>query len=114
NLFSSDKPIMVDSKVLMLACDNAEEAYYVCGIINAPSITEVIDGYAIQTNRGTDVLKYIYIPNFNPSDAVHISISEISKKIHEKSKLKKLSKEELDNFEEVLDVAVIKLYTENV
>lgn len=114
NLFSSDKPIMVDSKVLMLACDNAEEAYYVCGIINAPSITEVIDGYAIQTNRGTDVLKYIHIPKFNPSDATHKSVSETSKKIHEESKLKKLSKEELDNYENLLDVAVTKLYTENV
>lgn len=43
------------SKVLMLGLENAEEAYYVCRIINAEDIVKVIDGYAISTNRGVDV-----------------------------------------------------------
>ncbi len=44
--------MVVDSKVLMLDVYNEMEAYYVCGIINSPSIIEVVDGYAISTNRG--------------------------------------------------------------
>ena len=45
-LFSEDKPIVVDSKVLMLdVVYDEDEAYYVCGIINAPEIIKVVDGY---------------------------------------------------------------------
>ena len=81
-LFKEDKIIVVDSKILMLATNNAAEAYYVCGIINAPDIITVIDGYAISTNRGVDVLKYLAIPRYNGSNKLHKEIASISKKIH--------------------------------
>lgn len=96
-LFSADKTIVVDSKVLMLSLENADEAYYVCGIINAEDIVAIIDGYAISTNRGVDVLKYLAIPKFDPHNPKHIIIAEYSKKIHDEIKLdsniKKLEKE---------------------
>ena len=81
-LFEEDKPIVVDSKVLMLDVYDEMEAYYVCGIINSPSVIEVVDGYAISTNRGVDVLKYIAIPKYNKKNEVHNKISSISKTIH--------------------------------
>lgn len=81
-LFTEDKPIVVDSKVLLLALECEQEAYFVCGIINAPSITEVIDGYAISTNRGIDVLKYIAIPKFDSTNLHHLKIAQLSEQIH--------------------------------
>ena len=87
-LFSEDKTIVVDSKVLMLGLENAAEAYYVCGVINAKDIVEVIDGYAISTNRGVDVLKYIAIPKFESANTKHLSVSNISEQIHLKFKIK--------------------------
>lgn len=83
NIFTEDKIIVVDSKVLMLDLQKEMEAYYVCGIINAPNITKVVDGYAISTNRGVDVLKYIAIPKYDKDNVVHQQISIISKQIHE-------------------------------
>lgn len=85
-IFSEDKVIVVDSKVLMLSLDDEMEAYYVCGIINSPNIINVVDGYAISTNRGVDVLKNVAIPKFNNEDELHITIANISKQIHEESK----------------------------
>lgn len=84
DLFEKDKPVVVDSKVLMLDVYNEMEAYYVCGIINAPSVIEVVDGYAISTNRGVDVLKYIAIAKYDADNAVHKKIAEISREIHRK------------------------------
>ena len=83
SLFVEDKPIVVDSKVLMLDVYNEAEAYYVCGIINAPNVIKVVDGYAVSTNRGVDVLKYIAIPKFNAQNNVHSEIARISKSIHD-------------------------------
>lgn len=87
NLFSHDKPVVVDSKVLTYSTDSAEEAYYIAGIINSPSVREVIDGYAVKTNRGVDVLKYVAIPKFENTDNIHSMVSKLSKKIHENVKL---------------------------
>ena len=82
-LFSGDKIIVVDSKVLMLALDNADEAYYVCGVLNSKDIVNVIDSYAISTNRGVDVLKYLAIPKFDSENKLHLNISSLSRDIHE-------------------------------
>ena len=107
-LFSEDKTIVVDSKVLMLGVDDSAEAYYVCGIINAKDIADVIDGYAISTNRGVDVLKYIAIPKFNLNCTLHQAISDISKQIHMKYKLNSLS--EVEELEIQLNTAVKALF----
>jgi len=86
DLFTEDKIVVVDSKVLMLDVYNELEAYFVCGILNSPNIAEVIDGYAISTNRGVDVLKYIAIPKFDLSNAAHMEIAKISRRIHQAAK----------------------------
>ncbi len=107
NLFSSDKIIVVDSKVLMLNLNDEMEAYYVCGIINSPGVVRVIDGYAISTNRGVDVLKNIAIPKFDKNDVLHLEIADISKKIHKLA----YNNEEFSHLENILDILVYQLFT---
>ena len=107
-LFSEDKTIVVDSKVLMLGLKSADEAYYVCGIINAKDIVEVIDGYAISTNRGIDILKYLAIPKFETTNVIHKNISDLSKEIH--SRFKKDDLTEVIKLEERLNEAVKELF----
>ena len=108
NLFSEDKTIVVDSKVLMLGLENAEEAYYVCGIINAEDIVKVIDGYAISTNRGVDVLKYLAIPEFDSHNQIHMEIVKYSKKIHDE--FKRNSNASVRELEEQLNVVVREIF----
>ncbi|MBQ7548604.1 MAG: SAM-dependent DNA methyltransferase [Clostridia bacterium] len=107
-LFSEDKIIVVDSKVLMLDVYNEMEAFYVCGIINAPVVTEVIDGYAISTNRGVDVLKYIAIPKYDATNEKHNDIAKISMAIHEKAREGK----DYSGLEKQLSNAVYSLFSE--
>lgn len=106
-LFSHDKTVVVDSKVLMLGLDKADEAYYVCGIINSPKIVKIIDGYAIPTNRGVDILKYIAIPKYDRNNSTHKTISNLSKKIHLLAK----SKKSLAEVEKKLDSEIYKLFS---
>lgn len=108
DVFSEDKVIVVDSKVLMLSCDDSSEAYYVAGVLNAPSIREVIDGYAIETNRGIDVLKYINLPKYKEKD--HKSISDLSKKIHDHCKRADYNRNILNEYEKELDIIVRNLF----
>lgn len=88
-IFSTDKPIVIDSKVLMLDLETEKESFYVSGILNSDEITNIIDSYAISTNRGVDVLKNVAIPKFNKRNEIHIEISNLSKKIHKITRKKK-------------------------
>ena len=108
DLFSENKEIVVDSKVLMLDVYEENEAYYVCGIINAPNVIKVIDGYAISTNRGVDVLKYLAIPKFDSKNEIHMNISMISKQIHET--MKKNDIRQVTLLEKKLDALVYLLF----
>lgn len=107
-LFSQDKIIVVDSKVLMLGLSDFDEANYICGIMNSRDIINIIDGYAVSTNRGVDVLKYLAIPKYDAANNDHKKISEFSKNIHKKVKEAKL--EEVPRLESKLNEEVRKLF----
>lgn len=110
-LFGEDKPIVVDSKVLMLALYDELEAYYVSGILNSPNIREVIDGYAISTNRGVDVLKYLAIPQYNGENDMHSTIAQLSKNIHIEMKETPRNTSLIKEYENELVEAVHDLFT---
>lgn len=107
-LFTEDKPIVVDSKVLMLGLADFSEANYVCGVLNAKDIVAVIDGYAISTNRGVDVLKYLAIPKYDDADRLHTKISQLSQTIHQK--IRKGQGREVLELEKELNEEVRKLF----
>ena len=109
-LFSADKVIVVDSKVLMLDMYDKMEAHYVCGIINSPSVIRVIDGYAIATNRGVDVLKYLAIPKYDSASVLHSEIAARSVGLHENMRRDKVDAAKVLALEKELDECVCRLF----
>lgn len=108
NLFSEDKTIVVDSKVLMLGLADSDEANYICGILNSEDVVDVIDSYAISTNRGVDVLKYLAIPKYDFTDSHHQKIAQLSKDIHIQMRKKNLKG--VKRLEKELNEEVRKLF----
>ena len=108
--FDDDRPFVMDSKVLMLECSSMQEAYYVSGILNSPVISSIIDGYAISTNRGVDVLQNIRIPQFDESNSIHVEISEISYEIHRDRQNQISNVEIIEQMENSLDPLVLSLF----
>ena len=110
NLFSEDKIIVVDSKVLMLALHSFDEAHYICGILNSKDVVGVIDSYAVSTNRGIDVLKYLAIPKYNSANNNHENIAKFSENIH--MQMSELNLEGVKILEKELNVEVRNLFCE--
>lgn len=114
DLLGTDKTIVVDSKVLFLALDKEHEAYFVCGVLNAPSIRFIIDSYAVNTNRGIEVLEHLSIPKYDETNPNHQLIAELSKKIHLHCKTSYLTEKRVDvvlmDLEDKLNQAVIVLF----
>lgn len=70
--------------------------------------TVTISKYAISTNRGVDVLKYLAIPKFESDNPTHQSISNLSEQIHSKFKIKDL--DGVVDLEERLNLVVRELF----
>lgn len=80
--FVSDKIVVADSKVLFVSFDSEDEAHYLCGVLNSKIVEQIIQGYTIDTNRGTDIVKNIRIPQFDRTSSLHIEVSKLSLSCH--------------------------------
>lgn len=78
----ADKLIIPDSKVIFYGTDVEDDAHYLCAILNSDVVTEVIDAYVIETQRGTEIFKNIAIPSFNKDDPIHLELANLSKEAH--------------------------------
>lgn len=92
----------------MPSLDNFNEANYVCGILNANDVVDVIDGYAISTNGGIDVLKYLAIPKYDPKNDNHNKIARLSEIIH--LEMRKAPPPSIKQLEAELNKVVRKLF----
>jgi hypothetical protein len=81
--YLGNKLVVTDSKILFVPLDSELEAYYVCGIINSKQVETIIKSYTISTNKGTDVVDKISIPEFNETNPIHIKIATLSKDAHQ-------------------------------
>lgn len=81
--YVGNRIFVVDSKVLFVSFDTAEEAYYLCGVLNSADIEWIIRCYTINTNKGIDIVENIRIPKYDSSNTNHVQISNLSLKAHE-------------------------------
>ena len=102
-----DKPIIPYEKLMFVPFNSEDEAYYFCGIMNSSFIRYIVKASTIETQISTNILDNIFIPKYNPADAIHKKISSLSKKAHE---LTDDLKEILPKIEDELDELVAQLY----
>lgn len=110
--FITNKTVVTDSKVLFVAFDNEMEAHYLCGVLNSSFIEKIIQGYTIDTNRGTDIVANIKIPQFDPTNKKHLAIANISLKAH-KAFSDIDSGNDINKITHKLDDLVSKIFTEH-
>jgi len=86
--YLGNKLVVTDSKILFVALDSEMEAYYLCGVINSEPVETIIKAYTISTNKGTDVVDKIGIPEFNETNPLQYKLATLSKCAHESFKNK--------------------------
>jgi hypothetical protein len=92
---AGNKPIIPDHTLIAIATDSAQEAHYICALLNSSPSNFIVQGY-VAMHPSPHVLKSIGIPKFNPSDKAHQELAALSRMAHqatttgERSKLKEL------------------------
>ena len=72
------KVVIPDHKLYMVPVGTLEEAQFLTGILNAPTIARAIAAYAAQLSLGTSVIEYLKIPEFNLQDVSHTAIVSLA------------------------------------
>lgn len=72
------KMAIPDHKLYMAPVDTIEEAQFLTGILNAPTITNAIVAYAAQLSLGISVIEYLKIPALDLSSPDHRRIIQLS------------------------------------
>ena len=82
-----DDSYIVDYKLYWIACKDKREAYYLLAIINSDTLYESTKPFMPRGQFGArDLMKHLWklpIPEFNPGNDLHVSISESGRKAAE-------------------------------
>jgi hypothetical protein len=107
----TDKKVIVDSKAYYSYFDKAEEAYYICGILNSHTLLNRLRDLGILSERHITKKPFdVFIPEYWDSQATDLKkqISDIARRISEKAEAKESYESEM----ETLDALVDKLFNE--
>jgi hypothetical protein len=83
---SEGKVVVPQHIVTLVACETEEEAHYICALINSSSANFAARTYSQEGGKSfgdPHILGHIRIPRYNPQDAVHRRLAELSQAAHQ-------------------------------
>jgi hypothetical protein len=70
------RPYVPDHKAFFVEFDKPAPAYYLCGILNAPTVRAAIESHIVSVQIG-DVFKHINPPPFDAKDKDHLELAKL-------------------------------------
>ncbi|WP_347244976.1 DNA methyltransferase [Thermogutta sp.] len=105
------KPVVPQETVTLVECSNAEEAHYICALVNSLPFQFVAVSYSQEGGKSMGsmhILEHVRIPRYNPKDPVRRRLSELSQEAHEAAKAG--DEKRLRKIEAEIDVQAAKLW----
>jgi len=76
--------VIPDHKLYFVPVQTLDDARYLTGILNAPTIASAIAAYAAQLSLGVSVIENLKLPAFDPDDEQHRALAELAGAITER------------------------------
>lgn len=77
------RPVIPDHKLMMVDLNSAEEAHYLCAVLNSSPARLAVAAYAVEIQMTTHILENIAVPKFSKRDRTHVSLAEVSEAAHQ-------------------------------
>jgi hypothetical protein len=77
------RPRLGNDKVMFVACEEAAEAYFLCGLLSSDPIRWCVTATMTGTQISTSAIKHLHLPPFDADDANHAAIAESCRRGHE-------------------------------
>lgn len=69
--------VIPDHKLYFVPCASQDEGAFLVALLNAPAVSEAISAYAAQLSLGVSVVEYLALPQFDDSNKLHQSLSQL-------------------------------------
>lgn len=76
------KPIIPDHKLVLVALDNANEAHFLCAVLNSSPARLFVESYVISTQFSPHLFRKLAVPEFNAHNKLHVELASLSKRAH--------------------------------
>lgn len=76
------RPFVPDHKIFFVDFATEEPAYFLCGLLNAPVVREMVHAHLISTQMG-DIFKHINLPPYDSKNQEHIDLVTFVRKAHQ-------------------------------
>lgn len=80
--FLGEKLLLPNEKVMYVALEREEEAYYLCGVLSSTPVARCVRGYMNPTSISAHVLGRLRIPAYDPGNPLHREVARLCKEGH--------------------------------
>jgi hypothetical protein len=77
------KPCIPDHKLVMVEARSADEAHFLCGVLNSAPARLFVGSYVLNTQFSTHILDLLAVPTFSKTDSTHAKLARLSAEAHE-------------------------------
>jgi hypothetical protein len=70
-----------DHKLYFADFTEPDPAYFLCGLLHAEIVKEMIEAHNVATNMG-DIFKHVSLPRFDATDSAHLQLAELVRQAH--------------------------------
>jgi hypothetical protein len=79
------RPIVPQETCVIVACSSADEAYYVCAMLNSQIVGELVSASSVRGGKGfgtPGMLDFIPMTEYRPDDPRHVELAALSRTAH--------------------------------
>ena len=106
-----DKCILPVETATMVACSSSDDANFLCSMMNSSIARLCIISYSVSSTGSfgsPHVLTRVSIPRFDPSNKIHLRLSELSRLCHEAAEAG--DEESIKRYEREIDILAAKIW----
>lgn len=74
-------PVVPDHTVILISCDEADEAHYLCAMLNSAPARLAIKNYIV-LHPSPHVMERVRVPHYEPTDQIHQRLLGLSREAH--------------------------------
>ncbi len=100
--------VLPEHHVMFVSLDNPQEAHFICAVLS--SSISMITSWAYTTSYGKSahLVENISIPRFDPSNKIHLRLSELSRLCHEAAEAG--DEDSIKRYEREIDILAAKIW----
>lgn len=85
------RPYVPDHKIYFAGFDEKQPAYFLCGLLNTPTVREWVESHNISISIG-NIFKHMQLPQYVSQNKEHVELAELTEKAHCEHDKKRRSK----------------------